>query len=510
MESASVSAHTPEGAHAGGKGLKSGALGALSNLVIGVASVAPAYSLAATLGFVVAVGGMGSHAPGVMVVAFIPMLLIAAGYYWLNRADPDCGTSFTWVTRAMGPRLGWLTGWAIVVADVIVMATLAYIAGRYTFLLFDLNAAADNLLDVSIAAGVWIALMTWICYVGIELSARTQYFLLTAEIIILGIFCAFALGHVYIGEQGTPIQLYWFSPFNLPGGFSALIDGVLLGVFIYWGWDSGVCVNEESEHSTSGPGRAAVLSTIVLVLIYVTVAASAQAFAGTIFLKHHADDVLSALGTDVFSSPWDKLLIIAVLTSASASTQTTILPTARTTLSMARFKAIPRAFGHISPKHLTPDVSTLAMGGVSLVWTLFIINVSQNVLGDSISALGFQIAFYYGITGFACAIFYRRELTKSFRNFFMAGVVPFLGGLILTGIFVKALIDYNKVENTYSGTFLGFGVPVAIGVGTLLLGVVVMIVANIAHPDFFRRKPETADPGILEGTVKGEASVMAD
>ena len=515
MESASIpaggaAASDPEGAAPGEKGLKSGALGYLSNLVIGVASTAPAYSLAATLGFIVAVGAIGAHAPAVMIVAFIPMLLIAAGYYWMNRADPDCGTSFTWVTRAMGPRLGWLTGWAIVVTDVVVMAALAYIAGKYTFLLFGLDAAANNLLDVSIAAAVWIILMTWICYVGIELSARTQYVLLTAEIVILGIFCALALGHVYIGHQGTPIELYWFSPFKIPGGWTALIDGVLLGIFIYWGWDSGVCVNEESEHSSRGPGKAAVMSTLLLLLIYVAVTASAQSIAGTIFLKHHGDDVLSALGTEVFGSPWDKLLIVAVLTSASASTQTTILPTARTTLSMARFNAIPRAFGRIHPRHLTPDVSTLAMGAVSLVWTLFIINASQNVLGDSISALGFGIAFYYGLTGFACAIFYRKQLTNSFKNFFMAGVVPFVGGLMLTGIFIKALIDYNKVENTYAGTFLGFGVPVAIGVGTLLLGVVVMVIANFAYPAFFKRKPETAEPGILEGTVTGEASVMTD
>ena len=510
MESASIAASDPQGAAPGEKGLKTGALGYLSNLVISTASVAPAYSLAATLGFIVAVGGMGAHAPAVMIVAFIPMLLIAAGYYWMNRADPDCGTSFTWVTRAMGPRLGWLTGWAIVVSDVVVMAALAYIAGKYTFLLFGLDAAANNLLDVSIAAAVWIGVMTWICYVGIELSARTQYVLLTAEIFILGIFCVIALGHVYIGHQGTPVELYWFSPFKIPGGWSALIDGVLLGTFIYWGWDSGVCVNEESRESSQGPGKAAVMSTLLLVLIYVAVSASAQSIAGTIFLKHHGDDVLSALGTDVFGTPWDKLLIIAVLTSASASTQTTILPTARTTLSMARFNAIPRAFGRIHPRHLTPDVSTLTMGAVSLVWTLFIINVSQNVLGDSISALGFQIAFYYGLTGFACAIFYRRELSKSFRNFFMAGVVPFVGGLMLTGIFIKAAIDYNKVENTYAGKFLGFGVPVAIGIGMLVLGVVVMFIANVAYPTFFKRKAETAQPGILEGEVTGKASVMAD
>jgi amino acid transporter len=508
LESAEVRVHTPEGAHAGGKGLKSGALGELSNLVIGVASTAPAYSLAATLGFIVAVHGVGAHAPAIMIVSFVPMLLIAGGYYWLNRADPDCGTTFTWVTRAMGPRLGWLNGWVIVVADVVVMAALAYIAGTYTFLLFGLDAAAANSTDVAIAAAVWIGVMTWICYAGIELSARTQYILLSAEIAILTVFAVVALAHVYIGHQGTPVQATWFSPFSIPGGWTALVDGVLLGVFIYWGWDSGVCVNEESRDATEGPGRAAVLSTIVLLLIYVIVSAAAVSYAGTVFLKHHGDDVLSALGGNVFGSPWDKLLILAVLSSAAASTQTTILPTARTTLSMARFGAIPKAFGHINPRHLTPDVSTLAMGAVSTAWTIFIILVSQNVLFDSITALGFQIAFYYGFTGFACAIFYRRELTRSFRNFFMAGFLPFLGGAIMAAIFVKAFIDNKDPSSAYSGGFLGVGTAVAIGVGLILLGVVLMVIANFVYPKFFRRKTEVAEPGFLEGTAVGEASVM--
>src|SRR4249920_985339 len=282
MESAAVPAEA-EGTAPGDKGLKTGALGYLSNLVIGVASTAPGYSLAATLGFVVAVGGMGFHAPAVMLVAFIPMLLIAAAYYYMNKADPDCGTSFTWVTRAMGPRLGWLTGWAIVVADVIVMATLAYIAGVYTFLLFGMDAAAANLLDVSIIAAIWIVVMTWICYVGIELSARTQFVLLSMEIFALALFSIVALVKVYAG--GAPpgsihIALDWFSPFSLPGGSTALVEGVLLGVFIYWGWDSGVCVNEESENASEGPGKAAVMSTILLVLIYIVVAVAAQAYGG--------------------------------------------------------------------------------------------------------------------------------------------------------------------------------------------------------------------------------------
>src|SRR4051794_33635530 len=98
----------------GEKGLKGGALGLLSTTVIGVASTAPGYSLAATLGLVIAV--VGFQAPAILWLAFVPMAFTAASYYYLNRADPDCGTTFSWVTRAMGPSAGWFGGWAIIVA----------------------------------------------------------------------------------------------------------------------------------------------------------------------------------------------------------------------------------------------------------------------------------------------------------------------------------------------------------------------------------------------------------
>src|SRR5262249_6353311 len=159
---------------------------------------------------------------------------------------------------------------------------------------------------------------------------------------------------------------------------------------------------------------AAVLSTVILLLIYVLVTAAAQAYHGTKFLSDNSNDVLSPLGTAVFGSPLNKLLIICVLTSASASTQTTILPTARTTISMAKWGAIPAVFGRVHSRFLTPSFSTLWMGAVSIVWTIALLafNPSQNVLGDTISALGFAVCFYYGFTGIACAFYYRKELFK--------------------------------------------------------------------------------------------------
>lgn len=90
----------------GGKGLKANAIGFWDGLSIGLDSTAPAYSLAATLGSLVVLSG--TQAPGIMLISFIPIFLIAGAFYYMNRADQDCGTTFSWVTRAMGPTLGWL------------------------------------------------------------------------------------------------------------------------------------------------------------------------------------------------------------------------------------------------------------------------------------------------------------------------------------------------------------------------------------------------------------------
>ena len=482
-------------------GLKANAIGYASNVVIGVASTAPAYSLAATLGFVTAVAGVGTKAPAVLLVSFLPILFVAAGYRFLNRADPDAGTSFAWGTRAFGPHVGWLMGWAIVAADIIVMATLAEIAGKYTFLLVGWDSAAGSTFAQIVAAVIWIALMTWICWRGIELSARTQRFLLTFEVLVLLVFAVIVLAKVYAGDAGAHAihpAWTWLNPFDL--STSALADGVLLGVFIYWGWDSGVAVNEESENSAEGPGRAAVVSTILLVLIYLLLSIAAQAWGGTSLLSNNSDDVLSVLGTQVFGSPWDKLMILAVLTSSAASTQTTILPTARTTLSMARWGALAPILGRIHPRFRTPDVSTIAMGVISAVWTILVLglNPSQNVLGDSISALGFAIAFYYGLTGLASVVYFRREILRSPRHFLLAGVVPLAGFALMAALFVKAFHDYSQKGFNYSPALWGIEVPIAIGIGSLLLGVVLMVLSMPRHRAFFRRRPELAAPGSLE------------
>jgi amino acid transporter len=502
------------GAAAGQKGLKDGALGLVSSTVIAISSVAPAYSLASALGFVVL--DVGVHSAAVMILAFIPMLLVAFAYQQLNREMPDCGSTFTWATKAFGPRIGWMGGWGILAADIIVMANLGAIAGQYMFELFGAYGLAGSQVWQTIGGIAWIVLMCAICYAGIEISARIQYALLIIEVVMLMVFSIVAL--VKVSNNTAPPgylhpALSWFNPFGIHS-FSALSAGLLLAIFIYWGWDTAMSLNEETKDKGTVPGQAVVISTLILLVTYVLVSVSATAFAGVgtknlgLGNPAHSGDVLSVLGKAVFGSHGfglvlAKLLVLMVLSSSAASTLTTIMPTARTSLSMAAYRAIPDRFARIQRRFLTPSWSTIGMAVASVAFYLAMELISTTVLQDTIDALGLMIAFYYGMTGFACAWWYRRQLTNSTRDLLLKGVFPFLGGTILLLFFVKGLV-YDWVPiNSYSTWRLPFspywriGGTFLTGVGALLLGVVLMEVYRHINPGFFRGETLNKDTPIL-------------
>lgn len=473
------------------KGLKIGAIGLISSVVIAVASTAPAYSMAATLGLVSQ--EVGTKAPVVMLIAFIPMLFISFAYKALNNVDPDCGTSFTWVARIFGRHAGWLTGWVIVAADVIVMANLAQIAGTYTYSLFGQHDLASNTWAVTILGSLWIVLMTVIAWMGIELSARTQVILLSLELAILGIFSVVALAKVYGGTAGDLAihpSLSWFNPFDGGLDFTALSAGFLLAVFIYWGWDTAVTANEETKNTKVTPGRAAVIATVVLLITYLLVTISAQAFAGVgtdgigLANPDNGSDALSGVGEAAMGTWGAKLLFLAVLSSAAASAQTTILPTARTTLAMAAYKALPKAFGTVHPRYQTPTVSTWAMGLVSVAFYMGLTWLSPASLGDLIASIGLMIAFYYGLTGFASAWLFRGEVSAGWKAATQRVILPLLGGIILLAAFVKTAIDSYPTSPDHT-TLLGLGGVFALGIGSIVLGVVLMIVWNVVAPAYF-------------------------
>ena len=257
---------------------------------------------------------------------------------------------------------------------------------------------------------------------------------------------------------------------------------MLIAVFIYWGWDSTVTVNEETGTPTEGPGKAALLATVILLAIYMVVSYAAQSYGGVQQLIDNQDDVLSVLGTQVFGSPLDKILIIAVLTSAAASTQTTILPTARTSLSMARAGAMPESLG-ARPSALPHAGRLDDPDGHALDHLVrraddrqreHPVRLDRRARPDDRLLLRDDRLRVHDLLPEAAH--------ESVKSFFLIGVGPTLGGLMLAAIFVKSCYDLSKPENSESGdSWFGLGPPLVIGVGFLILGAILMLLWRIEH-----------------------------
>ncbi len=206
------------------------------------------------------------------------------------------------------------------------------------------------------------------------------------------------------------------------------------------------------------------------------------------------DDVFTPIAREVMGGTWSKLVFLSVFTSGAASALTTLLPLTRQTLSMAAHKSLPRIFGRIHPRFLTLFWGTVILGTLSIVWYVLLTWLNPNALLDAISAIGIMVCIAYGGTGLAATVYYRKELLKSAKNFFLIGVAPTLGAIMFALILVKVIHDDfpydNGNGNSYTG-FHGIGGVFLMGVGTIVLGIVLMIIMWIWKPEFFGRGPET-------------------
>jgi amino acid transporter len=479
------------------KGLAEGKVGTFAGAVLGISCVAPGYTLTASIGLIVA--AVGLKMPAIFIAGFIPMFLTAYAYRELNSRAPDCGASFTWSTKAFGPYVGWMCGWGMVIASIIVLSNLAAIAVEFLYLfiarLFNRPGIAELAGNdwVNIATTLaFLALATMIASRGITTSERVQYVLVGFQMVVLVAFAITAIVHVGNGDApaGLGFDLDWFDPFTgLTLG--AFVIGLTGSIFAFWGWDTCLTLGEESKDPTRTPGRAGLLCVITILLTYLLVAVAVMMYAGVgdtgmgLGNADNADNVFGALATPVLGTWGGLLLFLAVFASSVASLQTTFLPAARAMLAMGAYGAFPKRFAEVSPRFLVPAYATVVAGVITGVFYTVVSLLSESTLMDTIAALGIMICWYYGITAFACVWYFRRELFDSLHNFVFKLLFPLLGAIMLTTVFVISIEESMDPENGSGAAIGGIGLVFYMGFGILLLGVVLMLVMRMRSPDFF-------------------------
>jgi amino acid transporter len=497
--------HRPE-ADLQDKGLSHNAVGLIGGTVLGISSVAPAYALTATIGILVAEAG--TKMPVVIIAGFLPMFFAAYAYRELNKVAPDCGTSFTWTTKAFGPYIGWLGGWAAVLATVIVLSNLAGVAVQFFYqFIGDLTGSEstaalwENKLVNVITCLTFLAIATAVAYRGITTTERVQFVLVGFQMVVLVVFAVVAVAKSGAADTGIAFTLDWFSPAGLT--MSAFIAGLSGSIFAFWGWDTALTVNEESKDSDRTPGRAALLCVVSILLTYLLVAIATQMYAGVgaeglgLGNEAIADNVFGALAEPVLGGPLHLFLFLAVVASSAASLITTFLPTSRTMLAMGTYRAFPARFATIHPRYLTPSFATVTAGVGAALFYSTLTFLSESVLTDTIYSLGIMICFYYGLTAFACIWYFRHELFANVASIVFKLLFPLLGGLGLLGVFLITLRDSASPDYGSGASIAGVGLVLILGLGLIVLGVVFMLLMRARQPAFFRGETLRKDTPVL-------------
>lgn len=498
------------------KGLSSGSVGMVSAAIIGISCVAPAYTLSGALG--PTASEVGKHLPAIFLVGFVPMLLVAIGYRELNMSMPDSGTTFTWATRAFGPVIGWLGGWGLLAATILVLSNLAGIAVTFFYILLseifrkpEIASWADNALVNVLTCLVFMVVAATISYRGMEATKSVQYVLVAFQLGVLVLFSCMALYKAYAhgGVEAfdpTPFSWEWFNPFGV-GSFSAFAAGIALSVFIYWGWDVVLTMTEETKGSHNTPGKAATLTIFLVVSLYQLISIGVISYSGIsdgeLGLANPAihENIFAVLAGPVMG-PLAILMALAVLGSSAASLQSTFISPARTMLAMGFYGALPPRFAKIDPKFQSPSTATIASAVVAFIFYAVMRMISEAVLWDTITALGMMVCFYYAITAFACVWYLRKQAVESVRNMLMKCILPGIGGVLLMIFFFQT--SYDAMDPSYgSGSeIFGLGLVFVLGAVVLISGVFVMLLTWWKNPEFFRSR------GTLKRGLPGEETPL--
>lgn len=432
--------------------LKENAISSLESVMLGIGGTAPGYSLSAsTASLIAAVGFLG---PGSLLYAAILMFGISFAFMYLNRWRSDSGASYAWVAKAINPSLGFMSGWALLISTTLFMVAGSLPAGTVTL---DLIAPklAGNVVAVTIAGAFWFIAMNILVMVGVEITAKFQKVMTTIEV---GILLLITIGALikFSAHPVHPFSWNWF----LPSGFSfnTFVAGSLVAVFYYWGWDVTANLTEETTDRHNAPGKGGVYGMICIFLMFEILQVVFQMGLTTQEINKASTNLLPMVGDLIFPRPWGDLAIIAVMISTVATLETSILQSTRTFFSMGRDQVMNKKFAELHPKFKTPWVSSIVIGIVALA--LFVLSAFSSginsLMTDAINAIGLQIAFYYGLTGFACAWYYRG--IRGTKEIFMRIVWPLISGVFL---WIIAIFDIKQLDLITN----------IVGIGSLVIGV---------------------------------------
>jgi amino acid transporter len=220
---------------------------------------------------------------------------------------------------------------------------------------------------------------------------------------------------------------------------------MLIAIYLFVGWESSVYLSEETEEAETAPGKAAILSVIILGIFYTLILVSFQGVVPLAELQAHSESALTYIAGQLVPAPWDKFMALAIALSVLGTTQAFLIDTSRIAFAMGRDHLIPKRFGALSRKYRTPVFSTLLFGGVTIVilWGYIFSSSVAESFTTVLSAVGGFFAIFYAATAIATTVYYRTLITRSVKDALLIGVFPLASATVLIWILIQTFTDFS-------------------------------------------------------------------
>lgn len=422
-------------------------------VILGVATSAPGQSAAVTIAAMASVAAYAT-APSI-IIGMLPMLAIALCYQRLNHWRQNCGGPYVWVSESISPYAGFLVAWTMLVAFVLAVVSDILPVGPAFLSIFGV-AHATTLATIAVTSLFSLAI-TGVAAVGLRMTARFQLSMASVEYAILLVFSAIAFWAVFLRRwPGTVHPSAAWIHLSGIGGKGSFVGGLLIAVYLFTGWDAPMYVNEETTQRRTNPGRAVVLSVLILGPVFVWLMVSLQGAVSARLLQHNATNALPFIAAHLTDSFGGKVMAFAVILSILATTEAGIIALSRVTYAMGHDRLLPRSFGRVHPRYGTPARAAVIWGLVMLVATDLCIGITSlaNAFNDIVNAEALAFIVFYAATAVATVAYYRRRILSGVADFLLVGLVPTAGVAVLVWIFVKSIPGLSSAGKW---SVVGFG-----------------------------------------------------
>ncbi|HEY8102679.1 MAG TPA: APC family permease [Burkholderiaceae bacterium] len=439
-------------------GLKENALGTGESIIMGVAGTAPAFSIAATTSTLAA--AVGTLAPASLLYCGLIMFGVTFAYLHLNRMSANAGASYSWVGSIFNPTLGFFAGWALLVASAVFMVSGTIPAATATLLLIKPQFANEPSVVTFVAAG-WLLAVSAVIVKGIKPTSYTQIVMTGLEILILILVVIVAVMK-FGNHPAHAFSWKWFAVTEFTPQLFA--TGALTALFFFWGWDVTVNLNEETRDASRAPGLGAVWAMVIVLFLFISFAAVSLLVLTDQELEQSSTNIVFAVAEKLFPKPWSYMAVIAVMLSSIGTLETSILQFTRTMYAKGRDGVLHSRYAILHATWQTPWVATavIAFSGTLFLFLSSYFPTVNLIIKDSVNAIGFQVAFYYGLAGLACAWHYRKHALDSLHNMIFLILWPIISAAFLFFIAVYSVPTFDLTTNV-------------VGLGGIIIGIIPLL-----------------------------------